>query len=137
MILPVLLSHPNMRNGADISNGIPLHYAARGLREQRCSGIPMMEYLIGLGADVNAMDDVVGVRGGRGQRGTPLQYAILAGGRRKEVEWLLEHGADPDKQAPFGRSARSDVQRIVNRPGGRGQASVLCKLLDSFDSRCP
>ncbi|KAH7114996.1 ankyrin repeat-containing domain protein [Dendryphion nanum] len=92
--------------GADVSNGVPLHWAAMGCDQSKCSGIPMMEYLVSLGADVNAFDDALSVRGGLGQKGTPLQYAIYHA-RFEEAKWLLEHGADPDKQTPWASNLSS------------------------------
>lgn len=71
----------------------------------------MMEYLLGLGLDINAMDDAIEIApDGRGQVGTPLQYAVLWH-RVEEAKWLLGRGADPDKQA-HSISARDRVNRL-------------------------
>src|SRR5438876_824959 len=64
-IFALLLSY-----GANILNAIPLHYAAGISREYPRgpsippnivpgSRVPMLEYLVGLGLDVNAMDDAI------------------------------------------------------------------------------
>ncbi|KAH8726150.1 ankyrin repeat-containing domain protein [Phaeosphaeriaceae sp. PMI808] len=104
--------------GANISKAIPLHYAAGhgpSLYDSTSSGsrIPMLEYLVGLGLDVNAMDDAIKIADdGRGQVGTPLQYAVLWG-RMEEAKWLLDRGADPDKKTPYGISARDRVKKFA------------------------
>ncbi|KAF1945069.1 hypothetical protein EJ02DRAFT_509769 [Clathrospora elynae] len=102
--------------GADISNAIPLHYAAghgKSLDNLASSSrIPMLEYLVGLGIDTNSLDDAITIAAdGRGRDGTLLQYAIVWG-RAEEAKWLLDHGADPDKMSTFGISARSRVKRL-------------------------
>lgn len=74
------------------------------------SGIPMMEYLVSLGLDVDAMDDAIKIaEDDRGQHGMPLQYAIRHG-RMEEAECLLKNGANPDKGS-HGSTARDDVMR--------------------------
>ncbi|KAF2189325.1 hypothetical protein K469DRAFT_701963 [Zopfia rhizophila CBS 207.26] len=75
-IFALLLSH-----GAIISNAIPLHYAAGvGPNVPPGSRIPLMEYLVGLGLDVNSIDDAVRQGDvGHGQHGTPLHYAVMWG----------------------------------------------------------
>lgn len=54
-IFALLLSH-----GADISIALPLHHAVsitpRFLPESR---VPMLEYLLGLGLDINDVDDAI------------------------------------------------------------------------------
>lgn len=117
-IFALLLSH-----GADISYAMPLHCAAgtahRTHPDSRTrynipSGdrIPMLEYLVGLGLDVNASDDAIKIADdGRGQHGTPLQYADMWG-RVEEAKWLLSKGADPDKKTPYGISARDRAKRL-------------------------
>ncbi|KAL8946618.1 MAG: hypothetical protein Q9222_007009 [Ikaeria aurantiellina] len=74
--------------GATQVNGVPLHIAAgAGRGDER---VPMMDYLIKAGYDVNAMDK------GRKPylRGTPLHYAIDARSL-ENVRFLLRHGANP------------------------------------------
>lgn len=72
----------------------------------------MLEFLIGLGLDINAPDDAIKIaEDGRGQHGSPLQYAIRWR-RIEEARWLLENGADPDKKTPWGKSARDTVSRF-------------------------
>jgi ankyrin repeat protein len=113
-IFALLLSH-----GASLSNvdAIPLHHAAghgASPHGTPCSDpIAMMEYLVGtLGMDVNAMDDPIKIApDGRGQRGTPLMYAVYWG-RVEEAKWLLSNGADPDRKTPWGSSARDLAKRL-------------------------
>ncbi|KAF2108166.1 ankyrin repeat-containing domain protein [Lophiotrema nucula] len=108
-ILGLLVQH-----GAVLSNSVALHRAA-GVPPSIPPGerIPMLEYLVGLGLDVNAMDDAIKVAdddAGRGQWGSPLQYSIKWG-RVEEARWLLDHGADPDLKTPWGGSPRDRVKR--------------------------
>ncbi|KAF1999813.1 ankyrin [Amniculicola lignicola CBS 123094] len=106
-IFALLLEH-----GAVLSNSIALHRAA-GVSVSVPPGerIPMLRYLLGLGLDINGMDDAIKIGDdGRGQRGSPLMYAIYWG-RTIEAKWLLEHGADPDRKTPWGISARDQVRR--------------------------
>jgi hypothetical protein len=107
VIFALLLEH-----GAVLSNSIALHRAS-GVPRTVPPGerIPMLEYLVGLGLDINAMDDAIKIADdGRGQRGTPLHYAIVWG-RVEETKWLLEHGADPDKKPTWGISARDRAKK--------------------------
>lgn len=120
-IFALLLSH-----GAILSNAIPLHRAA-GVRPEVPAGsrIPMMEYLLGLGLDVNAIDDAARRgAGGQGQYGTPLHYAVRWG-RVEEARWLLDNGADPDKRSPSGITARDWVNR-------RAAETELANLLREY-----
>ncbi|CAO2658406.1 Nn.00g061290.m01.CDS01 [Neocucurbitaria sp. VM-36] len=103
--------------GADISNAIPLHYAAgHGPLPHNLpssSRIPMLEYLVGLGLDVNSLDDAITIGvDGRGRIGTPLHYAVRWG-RVEEAKWLLAKGADPDKMSSYGFSARDEAKRLL------------------------
>lgn len=92
-IFSLLLAH-----GAILSNAFPLHHAVVVAREHPPgSQIPMLEYLLTLGLDIDAMDD--GVSFGWGVIGTPLHHAITWH-RIKEAKWLIEKGANPDKKAP-------------------------------------
>jgi ankyrin repeat protein len=108
-----------LEHGADLSRADPLHHAA-GVPSNHPPGerIPMLEYLGGLGLDVNAIADT---NRPIGLRGTPLQYAISQG-RIIEAKWLLENGADPDKVA-WGRSSRDLVNR--NYYAGHEMRTVL------------
>lgn len=77
-----------LQHGAKIENSQPLHMAAAS---QEDSGrIPMMEYLIGKGVDVNGSDEARGLQA----VGPPLFYAISQG-QVEKARWLLRHGADP------------------------------------------
>lgn len=72
----------------------------------------MLNYLVNeLDLDINAMDDIVRVApDGRGQLGTPLDYAT----RHRnvaEVRWLLEYGPNPDLTGPFERTARDRAKK--------------------------
>lgn len=72
----LLLSH-----GAELENAKPLH-AAAGIGPNKPPGerIPMMEYLVRLGYDVNEIDDTIKFGNfGQGQYGAPLQYAVVWG----------------------------------------------------------
>jgi hypothetical protein len=76
-IFALLLAH-----GTDIRNATPLHYAAGYVRPSDdppiSSRIPMLEYLVGLGLDINSPEDAVTIpEDGRGRVGTPLAYAML------------------------------------------------------------
>lgn len=123
--------------GADISHSISLHFAAGHVSSSHdvtdSSRISMLEYLVGLGLDINAMDSAIKVRSdSRGQHGTPLQYAVRWG-RVVEFQWLLEHGADPDKKTPWGSSARDDLNANLDRHGPE-----ICRpfldLLENYDN---
>ncbi|ORX94100.1 ankyrin repeat-containing domain protein [Clohesyomyces aquaticus] len=93
--------------GAKLENAIPLHFAAGyGLDAAPRERIPMMEYLIGLGVDVNGLDQ----KSNHAQYGTPLQCAIKWG-KVEEGKWLLRNGADPDKKSQWGSSARDYAAR--------------------------
>jgi ankyrin repeat protein len=108
-IFALLLSH-----GSDLSHdgAIPLHCAASHPPSQT-SRIPMLEYLVDeVGIDANALDDAIKIADdGRGQTGTPLNYAVKYG-HVEEVKWLLDRGADPDTKTPWGASARLYASRL-------------------------
>jgi ankyrin repeat protein len=109
-IFTLLLTH-----SADIRNATPLHYAAgygRSPDDPPISNrIPMLEYLVGLGLEVNAPDDAVTIsEDDRGRVGTPISYAVMWG-RVEEATWLLEKGADPGRKSTYGFSARDLAER--------------------------
>lgn len=92
-MIQLLLSH-----GAVLENAVPLHFAAHGHANAPPGAmIPMMEYLLGLGLDINEMD--LAIRGGMGQYGTPLHCAIRMT-RDEEAKWLVEKGADRKAKLP-------------------------------------
>ncbi|KAH7115797.1 ankyrin repeat-containing domain protein [Dendryphion nanum] len=126
-ILNLLISY-----GINVSHGIPLHYAAGyGIPEH--SRIPILDRLVGLGLDINAVDDAIKIgEFGQGQHGTPLQYALLWG-RLEVCKWLLENGADPDKKSPWGRSARDDFKGQSDRHGP-GISRPFLELLKDYDN---
>ncbi|KAF2036803.1 ankyrin [Setomelanomma holmii] len=111
-IFALLLSH-----GPELQNATPLHHAAGSYKCTKpdnfpsASRIPMLEYLVELRLDINALDDDVVQTTSSSHWGTPLHYAV----RRRhieEVKWLLDHGADPDKPTFFGTTPRSAVKRL-------------------------
>jgi hypothetical protein len=72
----------------------------------------MLEYLVGLGIDVNGLDDRVRIAGyGCPYDGTPLAYAVKWV-CVEEAKWLLEHGADADKKSVRGFSARDQAKML-------------------------
>lgn len=96
--------------GAEISNGMPLHYAAGacppGLnphagrvtpsKEFDVNMIPVMALLVERGADVNRAEE---------SRHMVPRYAIVhavMAGAVERVKWLLEAGADPDARGAWG-----------------------------------
>ena len=108
--------------GAKIENSQPLHMAAAS---QEDSGrIPMMEYLVGKGVDVNGNDEARGFQA----VGPPLLYAIRQG-QVEKVRWLLGHGADPRVEGRGGATAlgmaeqteMEDLIRLVKEGLERGR----------------
>jgi ankyrin repeat protein len=93
-IFALLLSH-----GAVLSNATPVHYAAGCGQDNR---IPMLQYLVEeLNLDINGLDYALTIpEDCRGREGTPLHYALYMG-NYEVAKWLLEHGADPDKEHSF------------------------------------
>ncbi|KAF1830508.1 ankyrin [Decorospora gaudefroyi] len=133
-IFALLLAH-----GANIANATPLHNAAAAFTQLRvhspiCSRVLMLEYLVGLGLDVNALDDARTIpEDARGRTGTPLTYAIQWS-RVEEARWLLEHGADPDKKSTFGWSARDQAKSMARGMPPDHEMAVLFrrfKLLEA------
>ena len=100
--------------GAEIQNGLPLHYAAGtcppGMhphavrvtpsKEFDESRIPVMALLVERGADVNK-EEV--------SRHMVAKYAIVhavMAGAVERVRWLLEHGADPELKGAYDSALR-------------------------------
>ncbi|KAK1058313.1 hypothetical protein LTR74_013514 [Friedmanniomyces endolithicus] len=83
-----------LQNGAVLKGSNALHAAASGGGPDDES-LAMMQRLIELGADVNAIEVMHVKRSGHniGVPGTALHGAIRAG-KPVRVRWLLEHGAD-------------------------------------------
>ncbi|KAL9037147.1 MAG: hypothetical protein Q9180_003884, partial [Flavoplaca navasiana] len=83
-------------HGASIGpSSSALHTAAQGDAPGR---IPIMDYLLKQGADVNSIAaDMTGPSEARrsGRKGTPLHTAFKWANEEAK-EWLLEHGADPE-----------------------------------------
>ncbi|KAJ5161766.1 hypothetical protein N7492_007158 [Penicillium capsulatum] len=110
-----------VNSGANAQYGAPLHYAAgmcppgiklpygqpRPSKDFDMSTIPVMALLVEQGADVNRPARFFGQDGV-----TPLMYAAIAGAVER-VKWLLEHGADPTLEGPWGSAAT-----IAIRAGG-------------------
>ncbi|KAF2503133.1 ankyrin [Lophium mytilinum] len=110
-------------HGADISNASPLHSAARaGFDAPPGSRIPMMEYLVGIGLDVNAVDDAV--RSGEGVWGTPL-FCTIKPGRVQEAKGLLEKGADPERRVSW-------VDMTVREYATRSKANEKVDLMRPY-----
>lgn len=84
--------------GAKIENSQPLHMAAAS--QEDSERIPMMEYLVGKGVDVNGSDEARGFQA----VGSPMFYAIRQG-QVEKVRWLLGHGADPRLEGKGGATA--------------------------------
>ena len=87
-----------LQRGAKLENSQPLHMAAAS--QEDSERIPMMEYLVGKGVDVNGSDEARGFRA----VGPPLFYAVRQG-QVEKVRWLLGHGADPRVEGRGGRTA--------------------------------
>lgn len=83
-IFALLLQH-----GAKLENSLPLHAAAASTFKADEESIPMMEYLLQLGVDIDGSDEARGFRA----VGTPLHYAIRER-MMKRVEFLLMKGSD-------------------------------------------
>ncbi|KAI9720506.1 MAG: hypothetical protein M1828_005677 [Chrysothrix sp. TS-e1954] len=98
--------------GARIENGVPLHRAAgahpegtnihyppvRQTWEEDVSRIPVMELLVERGADVNRRDESRHM-----VPRLPVLLATMAGAVGR-VRWLLDHGADPEKDGTHGNA---------------------------------
>jgi ankyrin repeat protein len=70
----------------------------------------MLQYLVELGIDINALDDAIPSPQNIGRHhGTPLSYTVMLG-RVEETKWLLAKGADPDKKSSYGFSARDEAK---------------------------
>jgi hypothetical protein len=79
---------PLLSYGADLNNAIPLHCAVGvPLTHFPDSRIPMLEYLLGLGVDINSMHHYLSIR-----KGTPLDAALIWK-RFEEARWLQDSGA--------------------------------------------
>lgn len=91
-------------HGAPVGPGSwALNAAAQGDVPDR---IPVMEYLLEHGADVNGIaGDFTGPSEARrsGRRGTPL-HAAANWGNKEAKAWLLEHGADPEAKNELGET---------------------------------
>lgn len=107
-----------LRNGAKLENSQPLHMAAAS--QEDTGRIPMMEYLIGKGVDVNRSDEARGFQA----VGPPLFYAIRQG-QLEKVRWLLGHGADPRVEGRGGAT----VLRMAEQTGMEELAREVRKAL--------
>ncbi|CAL5872865.1 uncharacterized protein PFLUO_LOCUS7134 [Penicillium psychrofluorescens] len=81
-IVDILVEH-----GAKLENSLALHSAL--VRQEK--RIPVMEHLLDLGVDINHFGWLPPLAHG----GTALHLAAYRG-QVEEVQWLLEHGADPE-----------------------------------------
>ncbi|KAE8356100.1 ankyrin repeat-containing domain protein [Aspergillus coremiiformis] len=82
-VMELLISH-----GARLGQATPLHAAAWSNLKPDSDRIPMIEFLLRTGLDINCVDHVRGPY----CRGRPLDYAVMAENTRI-VEYLLERGA--------------------------------------------
>ncbi|KAF6225512.1 hypothetical protein HO133_009512 [Letharia lupina] len=87
-----------LQHGAKLENSQALHMAAAS--QEDAGRIPMMEYLLRKGCDINAGDEARGFQA----VGPPLFYAIRQGQVQK-VRWLLAHGADARVEGRGGATA--------------------------------
>ncbi|KAL8903052.1 MAG: hypothetical protein Q9207_004184 [Kuettlingeria erythrocarpa] len=101
-------------HGAKIEAGsAALHAAAQGDAPDR---IPVMEFLINQGADVNGLAaDLTGPSEARrsGRKGTPLHSATKWANEEAKA-WLLEHGADPKARNELGETPEEWGRRFDN-----------------------
>ena len=101
-----------LQHGATLEDSQPLHMAAAS--QEDAERIPMMEYLVGKGVDVNASDEARGFQA----VGPPLLYAVRQG-QLEKVRWLLGHGADPRVEGSGGATAlqmseRTGIEELVS-----------------------
>ena len=123
-IFALLIAH-----GADLTHATPLHHAAGYFTlpgdHHKVNKVPMLEYLAGLGLDIDALDDDLGPSYcSSGARGTPLQHAVMWG-RINEAKWLMQNGADPDKIGGWGISVRQYVDTKMNDGEFRNEVWAL------------
>ncbi|KAI9644800.1 hypothetical protein NHQ30_006827 [Ciborinia camelliae] len=99
-----------LESGAKIENGYPLHSAAAACppgtnpyvppvnpsKEFDIGRIPVMDLLVSHGADVNQKKESRYM-----VPGYPIMYAVMAGAVER-VNWLLEHGANPELKGSYG-----------------------------------
>lgn len=78
-----------LQHGAKLQNSLPLHAAAASTSKSDGESIPLMEYLLELGVDINGSDEARGFAA----LGTPLLYAIRER-MIQRVEFLLSKRAD-------------------------------------------
>ncbi|KAI4177320.1 MAG: hypothetical protein LQ346_007701 [Caloplaca aetnensis] len=101
-------------HGAKIEAGsAALHAAAKGDAPDR---IPVMEFLIEIGADVNGLAaDLTGPSEARrsSRKGTPLHSATKWANEEAKT-WLLEHGADPGARNELGETPEEWGKRFDN-----------------------
>ena len=125
-----------LKAGADLRNGVPLHYAAGRCPEGKNpynelikpspefdrSTIPIMAMLVEHGADVNKYDP---------DRHLVPRYPIVMAVRAGAVErvrWLLERGADPELGPPGYDSALGYAK-------WRGPEEIRCLIEDALKAR--
>ncbi|KAL8642870.1 MAG: hypothetical protein Q9226_008456 [Calogaya cf. arnoldii] len=99
-------------NGATIKpDSAALHAAAGGDAPDL---IPIMDYLVQHGADVNGIArDITGPSEARrsGRKGTPLHSAFKWANEEAKT-WLLEHGADPEGKNQLGETPAEWGRRL-------------------------
>ena len=111
-----------LQHGAKLQNSLPLHAAAASTSKSDGESIPLMEYLLELGVDIDGSDEARGFTA----LGTPLQYAVRER-MVQRVEFLLSKGADV-RVVGRGRvtalqlarqTGREDVIALVERSPGK------------------
>lgn len=78
-----------LQHGAKLENSLPLHATAASTSKADDESIPMMEYLLHLGVDIDGSDEARGFRA----LGTPLHYAIREK-MTERVKFLLMRGSN-------------------------------------------
>lgn len=104
-----------------------MHYAL--FRDSHDSRIGMMEHLLQHGTGVNNFGDAPGIGAG----GTPLFAATKISGLDlvAEVQWLLDHGADPRIRDELGRLA---IQYALHSKQVREILREQGNILDSLEA---
>ena len=121
-VVDILIEH-----GAPIKDSMAMHYAL--FCEDQDSRIGMMEYLLQHGMGVNNFGNHPGTQAG----GTPLFTAanMSALNLVAEVQWLLDHGADPRIRDRLGRLA---IQYALHSGELRRLLRDQRRVLDSLEA---
>lgn len=116
-----------IERGAPIKDSMAMHYAL--FCEDHDSRICIMEHLLQHGMGVNHLGNTPGTRAG----GTPLFTAanMSALNLVAEVQWLLDHGADPRIRDRLGRLA---IQYALHSGELRRLLRDQRRVLDSLEA---